>query len=88
MKNYQLKKYIALNETESSEILVETILNNYKIITNSIDEILNKIKENITSLPYILKSIIDIMNILIIKKYPKVKKNQLIIKDLCFYLIF
>ena len=84
VKNYQLKKYIALNETESSEILVETILNNYKIITNSIDEILNKIKENITSLPYILKSIIDIMNILIIKKYPKVKKKSIDYQRLMF----
>jgi len=84
IKNYQLKVYIALNETESSQILVETILNNYKIITNAIDEILNKIKENITSLPYIVKSILDIMNTLIIKKYPKVKKKSIDYQRLMF----
>lgn len=84
VKNYHLKKYIALNEKEGSQKLVETILKNYKIITYSIDEILNKIKENITSLPYILKSISIIMNTLIIKKYPKVKKKAIDYQRLMF----
>jgi len=84
VKIYQLKKYIALNENENSQNLEEIILNNYKIITNTIDEILNKIKENLTSLPCFLKSISVIMNTLIIKKYPKVKKRSIDYQRLMF----
>ena len=69
IKNKELKMYIALNNTENSEKLIKTILDNYEKITDFIDIIFKKINENITSLPYILKSICVIMEILINKKY-------------------
>ena len=71
-----LKIFKALNSNENSELLTDIIIKNYNKITNFIDEILTKIKENITSLPYIIKSINNIINILIDKKYSKEKTKD------------
>ena len=72
-KNKQIKKFIALNKAEYSDKLVKTIIDNYLKITSFIEEIIKKLKENITSLPYILKSISIIMDALMLKKYEKQK---------------
>ena len=66
-----LKIYKALNNTENSDILTEILIKNYNKLTNFIDEILSKLKENINSMPYILKSINNIINILLNQKYSK-----------------
>ena len=66
-----LKIYTALNSKENSDSLIDIILQNYKLITNYINEILIKLKENITSLPYILKTITNILQILLANKYSK-----------------
>ena len=72
-KNKQIKKFIALNKAEYSDKLVKTIIDNYLKITSFIEEIIKKLKENIKSLPYILKSISIIMEALMLKKYEKQK---------------
>lgn len=51
--------------------LVNTIKKNYERITSLIKELLNKLKENINSLPYIIKFISNIIELLIEKKYSK-----------------
>ena len=66
-----IKIYTAFNGKESSDALIETLLNNYNKLTNFIDEVLIKLKENINSLPHIIKSIFNIIDILINKKYTK-----------------
>ena len=73
----EIKLFIALNSKESSSKLVEIIIENYEKLTNFIDEVLKKLKENITSLPYILKSINKIMEILINEKYCKQKSKNI-----------
>ena len=65
-----LKIYKAINK-ENSDKLTEELLKNYNKLTNFINEILTKIRKNITSLPYIIKSINNIINILINNKYSK-----------------
>ena len=76
-KNNEIKKYMAMHNSENSEKFVNNILDNYKKLTNFIDEILKKLKDNITSLPYILKSISIIMEVLILKKYSNKKIKNL-----------
>ena len=66
-----LKIYKALNNKDNSDILTEILIKNYNKLTNFIDEILSKLKENINSMPYILKSINNIIDILLNKKYSK-----------------
>ena len=66
-----IKIYTAFNGKENSEALIETLLKNYNKLTNFIDEVLIKLKENINSLPHIIKSIFNIIDILINKKYAK-----------------
>lgn len=64
-----LKIYTKINSKDNSDTLIDRIIKNYVEITKFIDEILIRIKENITSLPHILKSIIRIIQILSEKKY-------------------
>ena len=54
-----------------------SIINNYKRITNFINKLLEIIYNNITSLPYILKSIYIIIDVLIDKKYSNKKVKSL-----------
>ena len=72
-KNKQIKKFIAMNNAELSDRLVKTIIDNYIKLTSFIEEILIKLKENIRSLPYILKTLTIIMDTLMLKKYQKYK---------------
>ena len=83
-KNNEIKKYMAMHNNESSDKLVNNILNNYKKLTNFIDEILKKLKDNITSLPYILKSISFIMEVLFLKKYSQKKVKNIDYHKLMF----
>ena len=64
-----LKIYSKRNTKDNSETLIERTIKNYKEITKFIDELLIRIKENLTSLPHILKSIIRIIQILSEKKF-------------------
>ena len=67
----ELKDFIASNDKEISDKLMNTIEDNYNTITKFIDEILELFKTNITSVPYIIKSIGNIIEILLEKKYNK-----------------
>ena len=77
IKNDKLKNFIFENTTEKSDELVNSIINNYKRITNFINKLLEIIYNNITSLPYILKSIYMIIDVLIDKKYSNKKVKSL-----------
>ena len=77
IKNKEIKTFLALNNSQKGEKLVQTIKNNYQKLTDFIDEILQKLKDNITSLPYTLKSISIIMEFLIYKKYSSQKIKNL-----------
>ena len=70
----KLKKYIAINK--ENESINEFIQKNYKIIIKFIDDIIESIKENIISLPYIIKSINNILFILLNEKYKKEKTEN------------
>ena len=72
-----LKKYTALNGKEKSDDLINEILKNYNVLTDFIDEVLLNIKDNINSLPNIIKSIYFIMDIIIDKKYTIKKPDNL-----------
>ena len=77
-KNNQIKKYFSImNSKEKCEKYENLILENYKKITDFIDEVLKRIKENIASLPYVLKSISIIMDILLAKKYSNKKSKNI-----------
>ena len=70
-KILKLKKYIAINK--ENENINELIQKNYKIIIKCIDGIIESLKDNIISLPYIIKSINSIFYILLNEKYSKEK---------------
>ena len=70
----KLKRYIAINK--ENEDINEKIQTNYKMITKCIDDIIESIKENIISLPYIIKSINSILFILLNEKYKKEKTEN------------
>ena len=61
-KNYNMENY---------NYLINSIKKNYERITIFIKELLSKLKDNINSLPYIIKCISSIIEILIEKKYSK-----------------
>ena len=61
-KNYNMENY---------NYIINTIKKNYERITLFIKELLNKLKENINSLPFIIKCLSNIIEILIEKKYSK-----------------
>ena len=67
----ELKNFMSANDKEKSTKIMNLIKDNYKKITKFIDEILELFKSNITSMPYIIKSIGIIMEILLDKKYCK-----------------
>ena len=64
--------------------LVKTKIDNYTKLTDFIDEIIQRLKDNITSSPYILKSISIIIEILFDKKYSKNKKKSMDYQKLMF----
>ena len=72
-----LQIYGTLNGKENLDILTDILMKNYVKLTDFISEVLHKLKENITSLPYIMKSINTIINLLINKKYENEKPNDL-----------
>ena len=65
-------------EEESFENIIEIIKKNYIEITEVIDDIINKLKENITSVPVIIKCISNIIEQLLFKKYIEKKPKSLI----------
>ena len=73
-KILKLKKYIAINK--ENENINEFIQKNYKIIIKCIDGIIESIKDNIISLPYVIKSINSIFYILLNEKYSKEKMQN------------
>ena len=76
IKIINLKKYTAINGKENSDLLLDILLKNYNKLTTFIDEVLIKLKENINSLPYIVKSLFKIIEILFDKKYAKKKPRD------------
>ena len=83
-KNKEIKTYFSTNGKEDCEKLVKTMIDNYKKLTDFIDEILQRLKDNITSSPYILKSISIIIEILFDKKFSKNKKKSMDYQKLMF----
>ena len=69
VKISKLKNYISL--CKENENLNEQIPKNYKIITKCIDDIIESLKDNVLSFPYILKSINIILYILLNEKNAK-----------------
>ena len=63
---------------EKFQNTIDGIKNNYKIITNFIDEIIHQIKENITTVPVIIKCLSNVIEQLLNKKYIERKSNKLI----------
>ena len=63
---------------ESFEQYIERIKNNYNVIIEILDDIINKLKENITSVPVIIKCISNIIDQLLHKKYLERKPKPLI----------
>ena len=74
IKISRLKRYIALYK--ENQYLNEQIPKNYKIITNCIDDIIESLKDNILSFPYILKSLNIILYILLNEKNSKEKTQN------------
>ena len=77
-----LKKYETVNKDNGK--LIEKIKTNYNIITKCIDEILDTLKENIVSSPYIIKSINSILYVLISQKYSKERLENVAYQTLIF----
>ena len=65
-------------DEESFEQYIEKIKNNYNVIIEILDDIVNKLKENITSVPVIIKCISNIIEQLLNKKYVERKPKPLI----------
>ena len=72
IKTFNLKKYVALN-IANEKLINQKIIQNYKIITKFIDDIIESIEENIISLPYIIKSINSIFYYLLQEIHSKDK---------------
>ena len=77
-----LKKFTALNGKENSDILIDTLIKNYRKLTDFIDEVLIKLKENINSMPYTIKALFVIIDILFNKKYSKKKPKDITFQHL------
>ena len=67
----ELNSFKSSNDKKISDKIMNNIEENYLKITKFIDEILEQFKSNITSMPYIIKSISIIMEILLNKKFQK-----------------
>ena len=65
-------------ENEEFTNIVELIKKNYNETVEIIDDIINKLKENITSIPVIIKCISNIIKQLLYKKYIEKKNSKLI----------
>ena len=63
---------------ETAQEKVINIKNNYNLITKFIDDIFSKLKENITTIPVIIKCILNIIEQLLNKKYIERKATKLI----------
>ena len=66
------------DSNESMNEIINNIKNNYNIIIKIIDEIIAKLKENITKVPVIIKCISNIIEQLFNKKYIERKQKKLI----------
>ena len=73
----ELKSRGKIANEESFKQLMKKIIKNYKIITQIILNIIDKIKEHLVSSPYIIKYISKLLSILLLRKYTRVHNNQL-----------
>ena len=78
MKINEQKEEKEKDSGENLDEKINNIKNNYNIITNIIDEIISKIKENITKIPVIIKCLSNIIEQLLNKKYIERKPKKLI----------
>ena len=69
-----IKTFLKLKQQSDTDSLTEALDKNYFRITSFIDEFLDKLKDNITSLPYLIKSIMLIIEVLIEKKFSNKQK--------------
>ena len=77
IKIIELKNFISSKDKETADNIINLIIENYSKITKFIDDILDLFKNNLTSIPYILKSISFIFAILLNKKYSKENINYI-----------
>ena len=73
----ELKDVRNIKQSDSFIGLMRKIRLNHKVITKTIINIINKLKENLISLPYSLKCISKMIDILLNKKYNISSKNKL-----------
>ena len=73
----ELKTVREIKEEESFKELMRKIKINHRIITKLVLNIIDKIKDNLTYIPIILKYISKILNTLLEKKYFSSRKNKL-----------
>ena len=66
-----------IKQADSFKQLMRKIIRNYTIVKKIIGNIINKIKENLICIPYILKIIMKMFDILLEKKYKSSSKNKL-----------
>ena len=73
----ELKEIREIKQVDSFRNLMKRIRMNYKIIIKIINNLLNKLKDNLISTPYIIKCISKMLNVLIEKKFPSTSRNKL-----------
>ena len=73
----ELKRIRKIKEVNSFKNLMKKLKINYQIIILIINNIINKIKDNLFSTPYIIKCISKMLNIFIDKKFPNSSVNKL-----------
>ena len=78
MKINDQKELNINNSQENIDEKINDMKNNYNIIIKSIDDIISKIKENITKVPVIIKCISNVIEELLNKIYIERKQNKLI----------
>ena len=66
------------NEDNKANLEINNMKDNYNNITKIIDEIISKLKENITTVPVIIKCILNVIEQLLNKKYIERKPSKLI----------
>ena len=72
------KENLEINHRESFDKMIEMIKKNYFATIEIIDDIISKLKENITSVPVIIKCISSIIDNFLHKKYKEKKHSTLI----------
>jgi hypothetical protein len=73
----ELKSLGEIKQKDSFNQLMKRLKINHRIVTKIITNLINKIKDNLDSSPYILKYISKILSILLDKKFSTSSRNKL-----------